>query len=79
VREERETVPYTAAGPCVVELRNVTVRRCSTCGEMHVEVPDAPALDVLVRCLRVESTHATPQLEYEGGHWRISGRDVVIN
>jgi hypothetical protein len=72
VSESHETVPYNGPCPCVVELRNVAVRRCIKCGHMVIEVPDASALDVLVRCLRVERTDAMPQLAYEDGHWRIS-------
>ena len=74
LRESSETVPYVVPGPCVVELQKVAVRRCSVCGDMAIDVPDAPGLDVLMRCLRVESTHVVPQLEYADGRWRISGR-----
>jgi len=69
-----ETVPYLAVGPRVVELRNVVVRRCSACSHMGIEVPDVRALDVLVRCLCVESTHDMPRLEYSDGRWRILTR-----
>jgi hypothetical protein len=72
VGESHETVPYIGPGPCVVELRNVLVRRCVGCRQMGIEVPDASALDVLVRCLRVEGTTAMPPLVYEDGRWRIS-------
>ena len=73
VSESHETLPYIAPGPCVVELRNVAVRRCVSCGQTGIEVPDASALDVLVRCLSAEGTNAMPQLVYEDGRWRISG------
>jgi hypothetical protein len=72
VNESHETVPYIGPGPCVVELRNVVVRRCVNWGHMGTAVPDAAALDVLVRCLQVERTKAMPQLVYEDGRWRIS-------
>jgi uncharacterized Zn finger protein len=72
VSESHETVPYIGPGPCVVELGHVAVRRCVRCGQMGIEVPDASALDVLVRRLRVEGTNAMPQLVYEDGRWRIS-------
>jgi hypothetical protein len=72
VQESHETVPYIAPGPCVVELRNVLVRRCVGCKQMEIEVPDVSALDVLVRCLPVEGTAAMPQLVYEDGQWRAS-------
>jgi hypothetical protein len=71
VSESQETVPYIAPGPCVVELRNVLVRRCVGCGQMGIDVPDAASLDLLVRCLRPERTNAMPQLVYEQGRWRI--------
>ena len=74
VRLTYETVPYIAVGPRVVELRNVAVRRCSVCSHMGIEVPDVRALDVLVRCLCVESTHDMPRLEYADGRWRILAR-----
>ena len=70
--ESHETVPYIGPGPCVVELRNVLVRRCIACRQMGIEVPDASDLDVLVRCLRLEGTPAMPQLVYEDGRWRIA-------
>jgi hypothetical protein len=73
VRLAYETVPYTAVGPRVVELRNVAVRRCSVCGHMGIDVPDVRALDVLVRCLCVENTHV-PRLEFADGRWRILAR-----
>jgi hypothetical protein len=74
-----ETLPYIAEGPCVVELRNVEVRRCSVCGHMGIDVPDVRALDVLVRRLRVETTHVVPQLEYEDGRWRMSRTNAVTD
>jgi hypothetical protein len=74
VRLAYETIPYLAVGPRVVELRNVTVRRCADCGHMGIDVPDVRALDVLVRCLCVESTHDLPRLEYTDGRWRILAR-----
>ena len=77
VRESHETVPYIAPGPCAVELRDITVRRCVQCGEMRVHVPDPHGLDVLVRCLRVESTGSKFQLEHEDGHWRVAGRNRI--
>jgi hypothetical protein len=67
VRLAYETVPYIALGPRLVELRNVAVRRCSVCGHMGIDVPDVRALDVLVRCLCVESTDVMPRLEYADG------------
>jgi hypothetical protein len=73
VRLTYETVPYTAVGPRVVELRNVAVRRCSVCGHIGIDVPDVRALDVLVRCLCVENTHVA-RLEYADGRWRILAR-----
>ena len=74
VRLAYETIPYLAVGPRVVELRNVAVRRCSVCGHMGIDVPDVRALDVLVRCLCVESTAVVPRLEYADGRWRILAR-----
>ena len=71
VRLTYETIPYLAVGPRVVELRNVAVRRCLVCGHIGIEVPDVRALDVLVRCLCVESAHDMPRLEYADGRWRI--------
>ena len=35
-------------------------------------MPDVRALDVLVRCLCVESTDVMPRLEYADGQWRES-------
>jgi len=55
-----------------VELQNILVHRCVRCGLMGIEVPDASALDVLVRCLRAKRTNAMPQLLYEDEQWRIS-------
>ncbi len=49
------------------------VRRCVTCGQMGIEVPDASALDVLVQCLRAGRTNAMLQLVYKRGRWRVSG------
>jgi hypothetical protein len=74
VRLAYETLPYIAVGPRVVELRNVAVRGCAVCGHMAIDVPDVRALDVLVRCLCVESTHDIPRLEYADGRWRILAR-----
>jgi hypothetical protein len=74
IRLTYETVPYLAIGPRVVELRNVAVRRCSVCSHIGIEVPDVRALDVLVRCLCVESTHDMPRLEHADGRWRILTR-----
>jgi len=74
-----ETLPYIAKGPCVVELRNVAVRRCAVCGDMGIDVPDARALDVLLRRLHVETTRVVPQFEYEDGRWRISQTNAVTD
>jgi YgiT-type zinc finger domain-containing protein len=35
----RQTVPYVAPGPRVVELRNVRAIRCKTCGHLDLQVP----------------------------------------
>jgi hypothetical protein len=72
VSESHETVPYIGPGPCVVELRNVAVRRCVTCGQMGIEVPDAASLEVLIQSLRADRTRAMPQLVYKLGRWRVS-------
>ena len=72
VRESHKTVPYIIPGPCVVELRNVLVRRCVRCGQIAIDVPDAVTLDVVGRCLRADRSTAMPQLVYEDGRWCIS-------
>jgi hypothetical protein len=74
VRLAYETLPYIAAGPRVVKLQKVAVRRCSVCGDTEIDLPDARALDEFVRSLRIESTRATLRLEHADGQWRISGQ-----
>jgi len=38
---------------------------------MTIEVPEAPRLDALIRCLGREIEGAMPQLAYEMGDWCI--------
>ena len=72
ILEGRETVPYVGPGPCVVTLQNVTVSRCSRCGDVVIDVPNRHALDVLVRCLELENKGATPLLDYRDGRWQLA-------
>ena len=69
----RQTVPYVAAGPRVVELRDVRALRCSACGHLDLQLPDLPALDTLARCLFAEVADGAPQLAFEEGRWRVIG------
>jgi hypothetical protein len=72
--ESRDSVPYIAPGPCVVELRNISVRRCSACGDTKIHVPEPQALDTLVRCLQGESLRAMPHVHFENGQWHVVPR-----
>jgi hypothetical protein len=69
-----ETVSYVGPGPRVVELRDVRMLRCVTCGNLTIELPESRALDTLVRCLAHEMTGPLPQLAFEQGRWCILPR-----
>ena len=72
-----ETLPYVGPGPRVVELRDVRTLRCRVCGNLSIELPEAHALDTLVRCLALEITGTLPQLTFEQGRWCILPRVAV--
>jgi hypothetical protein len=71
VVEMLETLPYVGPGPCVVEVRDIHVARCTGCTKMTIEVPESQALDTLIRCLGNEMSGLLPQLTYEQGRWCI--------
>jgi hypothetical protein len=66
-----ETMPYVGPGPRVVELLDVHMLRCVACGNLNVELPEALALDLLVKCLAQEVTGPMPSLAFEQGRWCI--------
>ena len=72
-----EMVPYVGPGPRVVELRDVRMLRCAGCGHLSIDLPEAHALDTLVRCLALEVTGALPQLAFEQGRWCILPRVIA--
>ena len=71
VGQSHETVPYVGPGPRIVQLRDLHVWRCRVCANLTIEVPEAPRLDALIRCLGREIEGAMPQLAYEMGDWCI--------
>ena len=75
--ESYETLAYVGPGPCAVDLQHMHVLRCTACAHVAFDLPEPRALDVLIRCLRVERGDAVPQLIFEHGHWRIAGHKAL--
>jgi hypothetical protein len=72
-----ETMPYVGPGPRVVELHDVHMLRCVACGNLSVELPEAGALDLLVKCLGQEVTGPMPALAFQQGRWCIMPHRAV--
>jgi hypothetical protein len=78
VIDSRQTVPYIAPGPRVVELRHVRTLRCKLCGHLDVAVPERRTLDALARRVVAQTADTMPELVFEQGRWRVAAWKASI-